>query len=126
MAGKTPELDRLVRIDQAVEDIPIEPSAGNVLTHLHTLQILRGGYQITLTTPDAEKYPLPDERLIELQWFLARVLRMSGDYDDAPMISPVTSMDSLVSFRTESPTVESSVASPANSPPRQLLFSSFI
>src|SRR5204863_4379605 len=93
---------------------------GQGLIDWETEQVLRSGHQITLTTPDPERYPLPDERLIKLQWLLARVLRMSGageckeyDDDDSLIASPV---DSLVSSRTESPAV-SLVGTPAVSPP---------
>ena len=72
-----------------------------------TMQVLSSGHRIILTTTDPENLPLPNERLIVLQWLLARVLRMSGagedndiEYDDSPKISPVAS---LISSRTESP-----------------------
>jgi hypothetical protein len=106
--AKHPELERSVCIDQAVEDISIQrPDGPNGLFNCETEQVVRSGQQVTLTTPDAEKYPLPDERLVQLQWFLARVLRMSAgedevmEYDDDIfMVSPLAS----------------SLASPAASP----------
>ena len=140
--AKHPELDRLVRIDQPVEDISIQQSADNILTSVRTRRELYSGHQVTLTTPNAEKYPLPDKLLIELQWFLARVLRMSGagedndmEHDDSPMaspiaspvaspmastnVSPIASTDSMTSFRIESP-VEHPEESPAASRPNSL------
>jgi hypothetical protein len=119
--AKHPELTRVVRIDQIVDDRSITESDGpHGLMNMTTepKQILYSGHQITLTTSDPQNLPLPDERLIELQWLLARVLRMSGagedkdmEYDDSPSISPVAS---LVSSRTES-----LAESPPNSPPTQ-------
>src|SRR2546429_6407952 len=48
--------------------------------------------------PSRRSSDLPDERLIKLQWFLTRVLRMSAagenkdiEYDDSPTASPVAS-----------------------------------
>jgi hypothetical protein len=117
-----PELGRgPVRVDQFVEDRSVPRLQSCALYDTETDQRLYSGHQITLTTTDAGNHQLPDERLIALQWLLARVLRMSGAgedlvtvYDDSPTVSPVAS---LVSSRTESPEslMESSAAPPPNS-----------
>ena len=100
-----PELSREgVRLDQPVENTCALRLAGHGLFNVYTDQVIYSGYQFTLTTADTETLPLPDERLINLQWFMSRVLRMSGgvepedlDYDETPpMVSPVSSVPSLV------------------------------
>jgi hypothetical protein len=39
---------------------------------------IRSGYEISLKTDDPVSLPLPDIRLLEMQWFLHRVTAMSG------------------------------------------------
>lgn len=137
-----PELDRKVRIDQATQHKYIQRSEFGGLTKWATRTELLSGYRVNLTTSDPDRYPLPDERLIELQWFLSRVLKMSAvaeedmNGDDSstgfpaapaapavsvafPVFPAATSTDSVGSFRTESP-VAPPVASPQNSLLRQL------
>ena len=113
-----PELDRLVRADEIVDNRSVQRIEGNALFDVQTERALYSGYQVTLSTADATNLPLPDERLIVLQWLLARVLRMSGAgedlitvYDDSPTVSP---MASLVSSRAES--LASQMELPAASP----------
>jgi hypothetical protein len=126
--AKHPELGRLVRIDDVVEDRHIQRGERNALYNVETNQLLASGDQVILTTTDTENYPLPDERLIQLQWLMASVLRMSGagedvdlEYDnDSPMVSPVASLrDSPVSYRATSPE-ETLVETPTASPPNPL------
>jgi hypothetical protein len=128
--AKHPELDTdLVRVDKPVEQLFVQLAEGTeLLADGSTRQELRSGDQMILTTTDAENLPLPDERLIKLQWYLTRVLRMSGaggdkevEYDDDSFIaSPVAS---LVSSRNESRAetpAESPAVSPLNSPPKPM------
>jgi hypothetical protein len=104
-----PELSREgVRLDQPVENTSAQFLAGHGLTNWRTRQVIDSGFQFTLTTTDTKDLPLPDERLIDLQWLLTRVLRMSGaaepvdlDYDETPpMNSPISSVPSLVPSKT--------------------------
>ena len=124
-----PELDRKVRIDQATQHTYIQNAKFSGLTDCTTRKELLSGYRVNLTTSNPDRYPLPDERLIELQWLLSRVLKMSAaaeedmNGDDSSMRFPaasaasvVTSTDSVGSFRTESP-----VAPPVTSPQNSLL-----
>jgi hypothetical protein len=126
--AKHPELDTdLVRADKPVEQLPLQRAEGTEgLMDWDTRQELRSGNQIILTTTDAENLPLPDERLIKLQWYLTRVLRMSGagedrevEYDDDSFIaSPVASLvSSHNEYPAESP-VGTPAVSPLNSPPK--------
>jgi hypothetical protein len=100
-----PELSREgIRLDQPVENTSAPFLEGHALLHVRTRQIIDSCYRFTLTTANSETLPLPDERLINLQWFMSRVLRMSGavepedlDYDETPpIVSPVSSVPSLV------------------------------
>jgi hypothetical protein len=118
---KHPELGSgLVRVDQTVETTSISGLEECALISAETRQELFSGCQITLTTTNAELLPLPDERLIKLQWLLTRVLRMSGaaevidlEYDDtpmpSPMMSPVPSLANSSEFQVRS---ESSAKTP--------------
>src|SRR5436190_354122 len=69
---KHPELDtELICIDTALEDISISLAEGTDGSfNWETRQELRSGDLIILTTTDPENHPLPDERLIKLQWLL--------------------------------------------------------
>jgi len=53
---------------------PDEPGLLNVQTRRE----IRSGDEIWLETKDPENLPLPDWRLLEMQWFLNRVVAMSG------------------------------------------------
>jgi hypothetical protein len=115
---KHPELDRLVRADEIVDNRSVLRLDDVSLFDHSTGQRLCSGHQVTLSTADAMNHPLPDERLIILQWLLTRVLKMSGAgedlitvYDDSPTDSP---MASLVSSRAES--LASQMELPATSP----------
>ena len=106
-----PELSRDdVRLDQPVENTSAPFLEDHALSSVRTRQAIDSGYRLTLTTTDTEALPLPDERLINLQWLLTRVLRMSGaaepvdlDYDETPpMNSPISSAPSLVPSKANS------------------------
>jgi hypothetical protein len=116
---KHPELDRLVHADEIVDNRSVLWLDDVGLFDLPTGRRLCSGHQVTLSTADAMNRPLPDERLIILQWLLSRVLRMSGAgedlitvYDDSPTDFVIAS---LVSSRAE-PQVELRAASPLNLP----------
>ena len=106
-----PELSREgVRLDQPVENTSAPLLRNHGLLNTSNFQAIYSNYQFTLTTTDTKDLSLPDERLINLQWLLTRVLRMSGaaepadlDYDETPsMNSPISSVPSLVPFKTNS------------------------
>jgi hypothetical protein len=109
-----------VRLDQPVQNTSAPFLENHGLFNLRTRQAINSGYQFTLTTTNTEASPLPDERLINLQWFLTRVLRMSGaaepvdlDYDETPpMVSPVSSVPSLVA----SPGTQANTIGPSSLP----------
>ena len=120
-----PELSREgVRLDQPVENTSAPRLASHILANVNTEQIVYSGYRFTLTTANTEALPLPDERLVILQWFLTRVLRMSGaaepvdlDYDETPpMVSPISSIPSLVA----SPDIPANSIRPLSSHPPSL------
>ena len=104
-----PELGREgVRLDQPVVNTSAPFLEDHALATVRTRQLIDSGFQFTLTTANTEALPLPDERLVILQWFLTRVLRMSGaaepvdlNYDETPpMVSPISSVPSLVASVT--------------------------
>lgn len=43
---------------------------------------LRSGDKLTLTTSDPESMPLPSMKILELQWFLTRIVGMAGAGED--------------------------------------------
>lgn len=43
-----------------------------------TEQVVRSGDIITLTTHDPEEFPLPNQELLDLQWYMNRVVALSG------------------------------------------------
>ena len=64
-----PELSRDgVRLDQPVENTSAPFLEDHALSSVRTRQAIDSGYRLTLTTTDTEALPLPDERLINLQW----------------------------------------------------------
>ena len=74
-----PELSREgVRLDQPIENRSALFLDDHTLGNPRTRRLIDSGYRFTMTTDNTEASPLPDERLINLQWFLTRVLRMSG------------------------------------------------
>lgn len=48
------------------------------LLNMQTYRPLRSGDVIVLTTPDPDTHPLPDTRILELQWTMNRVAAMRG------------------------------------------------
>lgn len=52
-----------------------------------TNTLISSGDEIALTTEDPELQPLPDMRLLEMQYFLHRVAAMSGAADRPPFES---------------------------------------
>ena len=120
-----PELSREgVRLDQPVENTSAPSLAGHGLFNVYTDQRISSGYQFTLTTTNTETLPLPDERLINLQWLLTRVLRMSGaaepidlDYDETSIVSPISSAPSSVALRDTQANTIGSLSSLQDYPP---------
>ncbi|KIW25570.1 uncharacterized protein PV07_08736 [Cladophialophora immunda] len=51
------------------------------LFDVQTLEVISSGQQICLTTDDPELRPLPNMKLLEMQWYLHRVTAMSGAGD---------------------------------------------
>ena len=121
-----PELSREgIRLDQPVENTTTPRLADHILANVHTEQIVRSGYRFTMTTDNTEASPLPDERLINLQWFLTRVLRMSGAaepvdlnyYETPPMVSPISSVPSLVASPDTQANTIGTLSFPQDYPP---------
>ena len=121
-----PELSREgVRLDQPVENTSAQFLADHGLFNLFTNQRIYSGYQFTMTTDNTEDSPLPDERLINLQWFLTRILRMSGvaepvdlNYDETlPMVSPISSVPSLVTSPDTQADTMGTLSFPQDYPP---------
>ncbi|PWY77315.1 hypothetical protein BO94DRAFT_549123 [Aspergillus sclerotioniger CBS 115572] len=48
------------------------------LMDCRTEKPIQSGHEITLETPDPDNFPLPDFRILELQWILHRVAAISG------------------------------------------------
>ena len=107
-----PELSAdLVRLDQAVEHTSVAELPDAPLFNVGTRQLIQSGDRFTLTINNPEVLLLPDERLINLQWFLTRVLQMSGaedinmGFDDTPIaspnISPISSLPESPEFLAE-------------------------
>jgi len=77
-----------------------------VLVNADTLRVICSGDEISLETSNAEQYPLPDVRLLEMQWFLHRVAAMSGaaeprddfgdDSDDDFSMAPVKKTGNMI------------------------------
>ena len=61
--------------------LPVDLDQGPNITKLYNVltdQKICSGDEISLETDDPVAHPLPDLRLLEMQWFLTRVAAMSG------------------------------------------------
>ena len=68
----------------SVRDVPdltatYDPQGDRLgLLNMHTYRPLRSGDVIVLTTPDPDTHPLPDIRILEMQWVMNRITAMRG------------------------------------------------
>ena len=61
-------------IPEDLAELPQHLKAWNVITE----RKICSGDEIRLETPDPEKLPLPDVRLLDMQWVLQRLMALSG------------------------------------------------
>ncbi|KAF2190392.1 hypothetical protein K469DRAFT_623444 [Zopfia rhizophila CBS 207.26] len=72
----SPEVN-ILQVPLLPADLDQGPNLAMIFNH-QTRKEIRSGDEISLETDDPESRPLPDFRLLEMQWFLHRVTAMSG------------------------------------------------
>jgi hypothetical protein len=58
------------------------PLRARLFNHI-TAEVIQSGHQLKLKTSDPDTQPLPNYHLLEMQWFLNRLVAMAGAADDS-------------------------------------------